>query len=134
MARDNSVTRQEPPGLVDPCPSWSWGVLGFEKPTRVPCGGAAGHEGRHRYVMEWDEAEPSEVWFVDRWLPAPLQYTRDNIDESCAICTERADVNGGAWPCHRCGHTYHMGPCGGRDSEDAMRAQGSGDHVGGSDD
>ena len=39
-----------------PCPAEVEAVLGFAEPTTIPCGLEAGHEGRHRYLIEWAES------------------------------------------------------------------------------
>jgi hypothetical protein len=38
-----------------PCPASVDAVLGFAEPTTIPCGLEAGHEGKHRYLIEWGE-------------------------------------------------------------------------------
>jgi hypothetical protein len=96
-----------------PCPAWAYGILGFSQPTRIPCGGVKGHDPPHRYGMTWEADEPGERWLNDRWVPAPLTYNL--VDETCPECAARAAENHGAWPCHRCDHTYHNWACGAQD-------------------
>lgn len=63
-----TATRQAPvvvpmPGkLLRPCPASVAAVLGFDEPVTVPCGLAAGHKGKHRYLIEWtDESAASST-------------------------------------------------------------------------
>lgn len=37
----------------EPCPATEVGVLGFEKPTVIPCGKLRYHKGPHSFYMEW---------------------------------------------------------------------------------
>ena len=62
---DRSSTRAVPavpvvtplPGRpLPPCPATVAAVLGFEEPVTIPCGLAAGHKGKHRYLIEWTDA------------------------------------------------------------------------------
>ena len=101
---------------IKPCSAWTWGVLGFSDPTRIPCGRTEGHEGDHEYRMTWPSSEPAEIWVrllrPERggWWPNPVPYT--TVDKNCPTCAAVAESNHGAWPCHRCGHIYHdMTPC-----------------------
>lgn len=45
----------QPVEFLVPCPANTVGVLGFPRPTVIPCGLLEGHEGRHRYAIEWDD-------------------------------------------------------------------------------
>lgn len=44
------------PQVVNPataCPARTAAVLGFPEPAMIPCGLLVGHEGPHRYQIEW---------------------------------------------------------------------------------
>jgi hypothetical protein len=38
-----------------PCSARTQGTLGFAQPTVIPCSLKAGHDGRHRYTIEWSD-------------------------------------------------------------------------------
>jgi hypothetical protein len=49
------------------CKAHTFGVLGFKQPVELPCVLIDGHDGNHRYVIEWSNPTgPSETPGPDR--------------------------------------------------------------------
>lgn len=44
------------------CPAFTYAVLGFPQPTRIPCADVSGHRGRHWFSIEWtgDDTHPEK--------------------------------------------------------------------------
>ena len=55
-ARPSPVVVPMPGRLLAPCPATVSAVLGFAETVTIPCGQAAGHQGKHRYLIEWTDS------------------------------------------------------------------------------